>query len=268
MRTTTQTTKTTRTTQTTPAACSQQWIRRYHPKPDRRLTLVALPHAGGSASYFHPLSAALGDDVEVLSVQYPGRQDRRHEPLVADVRELADRITRALLPWAGPIALFGHSMGATVAYEVARRLEEDGSPVAALIVSARRAPSVVRADAFHELTDDQLLSEVRALGGSDAALALDEELMRLTLPVLRNDFRAVANYRCTHTKPLRCPITALVGSSDPRVTAGEVEEWRRHTGGNFSLHVFDGGHFYLAEHSAAVTDLLRTTLSPHFDKDV
>ncbi|NEB02417.1 alpha/beta fold hydrolase [Streptomyces sp. SID13726] len=253
---------------TTTAACSQQWIRRYHPKPDRRITLVALPHAGGSASYFHPLSAALGEEVEVLSVQYPGRQDRRHEPLVADVKQLAEQITRALLPWAGPVALFGHSMGATVAYEVARRLEQDGSPAAALIVSARRAPSVVRADAFHRLTDDQLLSEVRALGGSDAALALDEELIRLTLPVLRNDFEAVANYRCTHTEPLRSPITALVGSSDPRVTVGEVDEWRRHTEDEFSLHVFEGGHFYLAEHSAAVTDLLRTALSPHLAKEI
>ncbi|MFD5405604.1 thioesterase II family protein [Streptomyces griseorubiginosus] len=259
---------------TTPAratasvACTQQWIRRYHPKPERRITLVALPHAGGSASWFHPLSAALGDDIEVLAVQYPGRQDRRHEPLVADVAELADRITRALLPWAGPVALFGHSMGATVAYEVARRLEEGGSPVASLIVSARRAPSVVRGDVFHELSDDDLLAEVGALGGSDAALALDEELMRLTLPVLRNDFRAVANYRCTHTEPLSSGITALVGRSDPRVTVGEVEEWRRHTAGEFSLHEFDGGHFYLAEHSAAVMSLLRTKLSPHMSKDV
>jgi surfactin synthase thioesterase subunit len=255
-------------TRTTTVTCTQQWIRRYHPKPERRITLVALPHAGGSASYFHPLSAALGDDVEVLAVQYPGRQDRRHEPLVADVEELADRITRALLPWAGPVALFGHSMGATVAYEVARRLEEGGSPVASLIVSARRAPSVVRVDAFHELSDDDLLTEVGALGGSDAALALDEELMRLTLPVLRNDFRAVANYRCTHTEPLSSPITALVGKADPRVTVGEVEEWRRHTDGDFSLHVFDGGHFYLAEHSAAVMSLLRTQLSPHMSKDI
>ncbi|MEU6278093.1 alpha/beta fold hydrolase [Streptomyces populi] len=264
---------TARTTGTTPAkattvTCTQQWIRRFHPKPERRITLVALPHAGGSASYFHPLSAALGDDVEVIAVQYPGRQDRRHEPLVADVAELADRIARALLPWTGPVALFGHSMGATVAYEVAQRLEEGGSPVASLIVSARRAPSVVRADAFHELSDDDLLAEVGALGGSDAALALDEELMRLTLPVLRNDFRAVANYRCTHTTPLSSAITALVGNADPRVTVGEVEEWRCHTAGEFSLQVFDGGHFYLAEHSAAVMSLLRTRLSPHMSKDV
>ncbi|MER6128792.1 alpha/beta fold hydrolase [Streptomyces sp. NPDC001795] len=246
--------------------CSQQWIRRYHPKPERRITLVALPHAGGSASYFHPLSAALGDDVEVLAVQYPGRQDRRHEALVEDVGELADRITRALLPWAGPIALFGHSMGATVAYEVAQRLKEEGSPASALIVSARRAPSVVRADGFHELDDDALLEEVRVLGGSDDALALDEELIRLTLPVLRSDFRAVASYRCTRTEPLPTPITALVGTADPRVTVSEVGQWRRHTEGDFSLHVFDGGHFYLADHRSAVTGLLRDVLTPHMSR--
>ncbi|MEW5352131.1 MULTISPECIES: thioesterase II family protein [unclassified Streptomyces] len=247
----------------TTVTCSQQWIRRFHPKPDRRMVLVALPHAGGSASYFHPLSAALGDDVEVLAVQYPGRQDRRHEALVPSVHDLADHIARALMPWAGPIALFGHSMGATVAYEVARRLQQCGSPAAALIVSARRAPSVERADGFHELDDDALLREVLLLGGSDAALALDEELLQLTLPVLRNDFRAVAAYRCTHTEPLTTPITALVGSDDPRVSVAEVGEWRRHTDEAFSLRVFDGGHFYLAEHAGAVIEVLRSTLEPH-----
>ncbi|MEU5314980.1 alpha/beta fold hydrolase [Streptomyces sp. NPDC021562] len=248
-------------------ACTQQWIRRYHPKPARRMTLVALPHAGGSASYFHPLSAALGDDVEVLAVQYPGRQDRRHEALIGDVHELADQVARALMPWAGPVALFGHSMGATVAYEVARRLADGGSPAAALIVSARRAPSVARTDAFHELDDEQLLKEVLLLGGSDAAFALDEELLRLTMPVLRNDFRAVADYRCAHPEPLAVPVTALVGSTDPRVTVAEVDAWRRHTSAAFSLHVFDGGHFYLAEHPGAVTEVLRSALAPHFSTE-
>lgn len=243
--------------------CSQQWIRRYHPKPERRVTLVALPHAGGSASYFYPLSASLGEDIELIAVQYPGRQDRHQEPLVETVEELACRVTRALLPWAGPVVLFGHSMGATVAYEVARRLETEGSPVGALVVSARRAPSVIRADGFHELDDERLLEEVRVLGGSDAALALDEELLRLTLPVLRNDFRAVATYRSTHTAPLTSPVTALVGSSDPRVTVADVAEWRSHTNSGFSLHVFDGGHFYLADHQNAVRDLLREVLTPH-----
>ncbi|MEU5216463.1 alpha/beta fold hydrolase [Streptomyces sp. NPDC020807] len=245
------------------ATCSQQWIRRYHPKPERRITLVALPHAGGSASYFHPLSKGLGPDVEMLAVQYPGRQERRHEAPVEDIGELADRIMESLMPWDGPIALFGHSMGATVAFEVARRCEAAGAPPAALIVSARRAPSAVRDERYHELDDDAMLREMKVLGGSDAALSLDEELVRLTLPVLRSDFRAVSAYRCADPTPLTCPVTALVGAADPRVSADEVRLWSRHTTGPFQLKVFSGGHFYLADHQQAVTDLIRTTLTPH-----
>ncbi|MBM9618696.1 thioesterase II family protein [Streptomyces zhihengii] len=245
------------------ATCTQQWIRRYHPKPERRMTLVALPHAGGSASWFHPLSARLGPDIELLAVQYPGRHDRRHEEPVEDIGTFADRITEALMPWDGPVALFGHSMGATIAYEVARRIEAGGGSPAALIVSARRAPSAVRDDRFHELDDEALLREMRVLGGSDAAMDLDEELVRLTLPVLRSDFRAVSAYRCAATVPLGCPVTALLGDSDPRVTADEVGAWARHTSGEFSLHVFGGGHFYLADHQEAVTGLVRSTLEPH-----
>ncbi|GGX36884.1 thioesterase II family protein [Streptomyces chryseus] len=244
----------------TTVTCSQQWIRRYHPKPERRITLVALPHAGGSASYFHPLSAALGPHIETLAVQYPGRHDRRHEPPVEDIATLADRVTDALMPWAGPVALFGHSMGATVAYEVARRLEAGGAPPAVLIVSARRAPSAVRDDRFHELDDDALLAEMRVLGGSEDAILLDEELVRLTLPVLRSDFKAVAGYRDTGGEPLTCPISALVGDSDPRVTVDEMHTWARHTEGAFSLRVFGGGHFYLTDHQKALTGLFQTTL--------
>lgn len=248
----------------TGAASSSRWLRRYHPGASPRIALAALPHAGGSASAYHPLSRALAPDVATLSVQYPGRQDRLHEPGLPDIEVMADQVVGALESWSGPLALFGHSMGATVAFEVARRLEAADKPPVALIVSARSAPSAVSRGPRRELHDEALVEEMRTLGGSDAALA-DEELLSLALPALRSDFTAVAGYRYRPGPPLSCPITALVGDEDPRVDADGMRDWARHTGAGFTLQVLKGGHFYLTDQLDAVTRLVRGALVPYLD---
>ncbi|MDQ0954324.1 surfactin synthase thioesterase subunit [Streptomyces phaeochromogenes] len=105
------------------ATNSERWIRRYHPAPDASTRLVCFPHAGGSATFYHPVSRALSPEIDVVAVQYPGRQERRTEPLVDSVEKLADLIVPELEPWLDrPLTFFGHSMGASLAYEVALRL--------------------------------------------------------------------------------------------------------------------------------------------------
>ncbi|WP_406280477.1 thioesterase II family protein [Embleya sp. NBC_00896] len=238
---------------TTAPVASDTWIRRFHPAPNPVPRLVCLPHAGGSASYWFPLSAALKDRVEVLSVQYPGRQDRRAEPLIEDIETLADRITVALDPWLDdtrPLVLLGHSMGAILGFEVARRLP---TGPAALIVSGRRAPDRRRVEQTHRLDDAALTAELRSLSGTDASLLEDEEVLRMVLPALRADYRAIETYVYTAGAALDCPITALIGDTDPKVTLDEAMSWRDHTIGTFALHTFTGGHFYLTDHQAAVT---------------
>src|SRR5687767_15700848 len=97
------------------------WIRQYHPAPGSPIRLVCLPHAGGSASFYFPVSRSLSPEVDVLAVQYPGRQDRRHEPMVADIPALSRLVADELAGWLDkPLALFGHSMGASLAFEVAQ----------------------------------------------------------------------------------------------------------------------------------------------------
>ncbi|GCD99354.1 thioesterase II family protein [Embleya hyalina] len=237
----------------TASAVSDTWIRRFHPAADRVPRLVALPHAGGSASFWFPLSAALKERVEVLGVQYPGRQDRRAEPLIDDIDTLAERITEALDPWLDerlPLILFGHSMGAVLGFEVARRLRV---PPAALIASGRRAPDRQREERLHLLDDAGLAAELRSMSGTDASLLANDEVLQMVLPALRADYRAIETYRCTPGAPLECPITVLVGDRDPKVTMDEATAWRDHTNGAFALHTFTGGHFYLTDHQAAVT---------------
>jgi pyochelin biosynthetic protein PchC len=240
----------------------QPWIRRYHPIPDVPVNLVCLPYAGGSASYFFPVSRALAPRVGVLAVQYPGRQDRRHEPIRPTIGELADAVTDALRPYTdAPLAIFGHSMGATLGFEVARRLESAGVTPLALFASGRRAPSCHRDERYHLLGDDEFIAEIKSLSGTNSHLLDDAELLASALPALRGDYRAAETYRYAPGPPLHCPIHALVGESDPKATVAEARSWAGHTTERFTLHTYPGGHFYLDEHAPRVIDVIARTLT-------
>jgi len=242
------------------------WCRRFHPAPDAAARLVCFAHAGGSASFWFPVSSALSPQVDVLAVQYPGRQDRRTEPVIDDIGVLADRVYEALAGWADrPITFFGHSMGAIVAFEVARRFERDGTVPVRLFASGRRAPTRYRDENVHRRDDAGVIAEVQAMSGTDARVLGDPELLHMILPALRGDYRAVERYRSSPEHQVSCPISVLVGDSDPRTTLDEAQDWARHTTGGFDLSVFDGGHFYLSQRAPQVLDLLRrhfTTAGP------
>ena len=240
------------------------WVRRFHPAPQAPARLICLPHAGGSASYYFPVSSALSPGIDVVAVQYPGRQDRRHEPPVDDLRTLADLAVPEILPLLDrPTILFGHSMGATVGFEIAVRLAAAGVTPHALFVSGRRAPSAFRDERVHLYRDDKFINDLKRLAGTDPQMFEHEELIRMILPALRSDYRAAETYRWTPTLPLTCPIVALIGDSDPLVTVNEARAWADHTAAEFELGVYPGGHFYLNDHASAVmaqlTDQFRRT---------
>ena len=242
---------------------SSLWIRRYDTATPGAVRLICLPHAGGSASFFLPVSRALRPAIEVLAVQYPGRQDRRGEPCVDDIPLLARRIAQALADWTDrPFALFGHSMGASVAFELARILEhEQGRTPAWLWASGRRAPSRNRNERVHTLDDDHLIADLRRLSGTDDSILGDEEILRMILPAVRCDYRAAETYRWQPGPPLSCPVTALVGDDDQKVTEDEARAWGGHTCGPFDHRMFPGGHFYLVQHQPEILGLIRQRLT-------
>ncbi|MEV5880050.1 alpha/beta fold hydrolase [Streptomyces sp. NPDC052101] len=219
---------------------------------------MCFPHAGGSASYFYGVSAALSPALDVLAIQYPGRQDRRSEPVLRTIDELAQQAVDALRPWSDrPLVLFGHSMGALISFEVARKLEAESAGPLSLVVSGCRAPSRYRQDPLHLSSDDVLLAEIERLEGTDSRLMDDEELRALFLPALRGDYEAVATYRHRPGNPLNCPVLAMVGDKDPKAGVDDVDAWRDHTRESCETRVFTGGHFYLTSHAAAVTETVR-----------
>jgi surfactin synthase thioesterase subunit len=247
-----------------PSADDNLWCRRYRPSSTATARLVCLPHAGGSAPFFLPVAAALSPGVDVVAIQYPGRQDRRAEPPLTNVAALADRIHDILLRQPTlPLTFFGHSMGASIGFEVIRRLEASGQQPAHLFASGRRAPSSYRHETVHLRDDEGILAEVRRLNGTASSLLNDDELMRAALPALRADYRAAETYQSPADVTIGCPITVLTGDADPKTTMGEANAWNRHTTGPCTVRTFPGGHFFLTAHATEITGQLKE----HFDAE-
>lgn len=259
----------------TPITTSSEWLRGYDERLDAQVRMVCFPHAGGSAAFYRPWHRGLPPLVELHAVQYPGRGERRTAPLVDDVRTMAGHIVDDLAPLLDrPLALFGHSMGAFIAYEVARRLDERGAPPVHLFASGQLAPWTpgdARSDTFQahsrpdvgiaDADDEEVVAHLARLGGTEAELLADPGMRKIFLPYIRNDFRMLQSYRPTVGPPLTTPITALTGADDPMATPALAAQWRNLTSSHFALEVFPGGHFFLLPEQAAVLDLIATRLA-------
>ncbi|SFN61016.1 MULTISPECIES: thioesterase II family protein [Actinomadura] len=229
------------------------WFRCPETRPWASLRLFCLPHAGGSAVFYRTWAKEVSPAVEMHTVQYPGRADRMADALVTDAHQLARLIAGAMAPLMDrPAALFGHSMGAVLAYEVARLLQERGSAPAHVFASGARPPHDRGDDRVADQDDDGVVAEMIKLGGTDADALRDPELRELVLPYVRNDFALIEDYAHKDGTRLAVPVTAIIGDSDPHVTPGQARGWEQVTDGRFALKVLPGGHFYLAEQRPAV----------------
>ncbi|MEU6770355.1 alpha/beta fold hydrolase [Streptomyces sp. NPDC046759] len=233
------------------------WIRRFRDGDGCETKLVCFPHAGGWSSAYRTWPLGLPSDIGVLAVRYPGREERLNDPFPSQLEALADDIADALDELTKhQLVLFGHSMGASLAHEVALRFQGRGRPPAALCVSGRRPPHALDGRRKLADTDEGIIADVVRYDASRAAVFADPDLRELLLPALRADYRLVNAYSGGPRPPLDCPVYGFTGDDDSEVSPDQMRGWADTTHDAFRLRVLPGGHFYLrAEEAALLADL-------------
>ena len=223
-------------------------------KPGGKLRLFCIPHAGSGPSSFRDWRNIFNGAMEVVPVACPGREGRFSEPLPTSVDELLQDLAAWLKPRLDTAyALLGHSMGALVAFELARWFRREKLPAPKhIFVSGHRAPQLPELKPLHKLPDALLRAELLRLQGTPSEVFQDSELLSIFLPVLRADLRLCENYTYRPEEPLDCPITCMGGNADRRVSRVQLVAWKRHTTGSFRVRLFPGGHFYLYNHPSLV----------------
>lgn len=233
------------------------WVKRFT-GTDKPGAVLVFPHAGGAAAAYRWLAKSLvANDVDTFVVQYPQRADRRSHPAADSIEALALELFEAG-DWhlTAPLTLFGHCMGAIVAFEFARLAERNGVPVRALWASSGQAPSTVAASGPLPTADRDVLADMVDLGGTDPVLLEDEEFVELLVPAVKADYRALSGYSCPPDVRIRANIHAVGGNRDHRISREMLTSWETHTSGRFTLSHFDGGHFYLNDHLDAVARMV------------
>lgn len=254
----------TRRSTSTPGA----WVVVPVPNPTARLRLFCFPYAGAGSAAFGTWARQLPPVFECCIVQFPGRETRLREQPVSDWRVLMDALAEAIREWADkPFAFFGHSLGATVAFELTRRLRRDGDPLPIhLFVSGRAAPQLAPTrPPVHHLPDAEFRQELRQLQGTSEEVLQNEELMSLVMPFIRADFTLAECYPYHEEAPLALPLSAFGGSEDYYASEEAIKAWGQHTSATFEWRMYPGGHFFLHEHQSelltAIGYDLRATLA-------
>jgi len=244
-------------------AQDRRWLRGVVPKPGARVRLFCLPYAGGGAAEFSTWSAALGDAVEVWPVQLPGREDRLSEAAFDELEPLLEALIETFASeWQQPFALFGHSMGALVAFELAREIRRRaGREPTRLFLSGRggpRYPDPTRT--VYRLPDVDFIERLRELNGTPDEIMNNAEMREVFFPTLRADFAVCERYRYREGAPLACAVSVLGGSRDEDRPPELLQEWRRETTGPFALHMFPGDHFFVRTARQLVLDVIARDL--------
>ncbi|MCM3132975.1 alpha/beta fold hydrolase [Paenibacillus polysaccharolyticus] len=237
------------------------------------MKLFCLPYAGGSATYYLKWKRQLDRDMVLIPLELSGRGARFEEPLYQNFQDAVEDLYNHLLRELDsdePYAIFGHSMGALLAFELYRKLQfhENFLP-RHMFFSGKEAPHInlfmTRREDIHTLPDDRFLEKIKEYNGVTEEFLNNRELIDMFLPVIRSDFRMVETYRFnTNCNRMHCPITVLRGSHD-YMTEEEVQAWETYTTGTCAVVTLDGGHFFIDEHLSQVIHIIHSSIKVKHD---
>jgi surfactin synthase thioesterase subunit len=227
--------------------------------------LYCFPYAGAGHTAFHPWRKLLTGDIELALIKLPGRGARFGEPHARSIVELAECLASEIAKAsaeAATFALFGHSMGALLAFETARSLQQMGLSPTRLLVSGRTAPVAHGwRERVADLPDAAFLEVIRSMNGMPPALIDNTEWMELFLPIIRADFALCEDYRYSQHPRLDCPIEVLAGRDDASVPLSLLDGWAEETHAGCHTRLFAGGHFFVFEQQAELLALFERSLS-------
>lgn len=242
-----------------------RWVSDAARDPQARLRLFCFPCAGAGAALFHGWAEQLPPTVAVCPIHLPGRERRLKESPYTRLAPLLYVLEEVLLAHADrPFAFFGHSMGAVLGFELARRLRRHhGLHPVHLFVAARRAPQLPNPwPPLHKLAPAALVQALRELKGTPEELLRNGELMQIVLPSVRADLALSETYVHDPDDPLDCPISVFGGQQDWSVAAEELTSWREHTRGPFQVRLFPGDHFFVSGARPLLLGAVAAALAP------
>ncbi|WP_267933922.1 thioesterase II family protein [Paenibacillus profundus] len=231
-----------------------------------KVKLFCVPYAGGSAMIYNPWKNVMGDAIELIPLELAGRGKRFGGPFYKSIRDAVEDIAEQIVPHIdnGSYALWGHSMGAVIVYELCHYMRQQGHPLPVhLFCSGSTAPHLRKKDKpIHDLPEEQFLKEIEELEGTPQEFFQNKELINLFLPILRHDFMIIEQYEYEEkADKLHTDMSIWYGSGESFVN--EVQGWGTHTSKSCRLHEFQGGHFFLFDHVQAIANEVNNTLVPY-----
>lgn len=226
------------------------------------MKLYCIPFSGGNAYSYLAFKKQLVANIRFVTLELPGHGTRISEPLLHTIDEMTDDLLRQIeLNQHDDYVLFGHSLGALLAFLMCRKISKAGKPLPSMLfVSGQSAPSLIKPDERYLLPDKQFVEVLREMEGTPNELLSEKQFLDFFLPVIKADFQALANFRYHPENPLEVPIVVLAGKQE-KFRFEEVERWQVETTNKTEFYWFEGGHFFINDHATEICRLVEEKCS-------
>jgi len=248
---------------------NENWLYIPEPRPEARLRLICFPYAGANASIFKMWPKYFSEDIEVIAVRLPGKDLRlREKPLCSMDQIMTELVPQLEVLLDKPIALFGHSMGAALAYELAKKLMTKDTVPQHVFVSACRGPMIPRRKkSIHDMSDNDFRNELGRMGGTPPVILNDDDLYNLMAPGLRADFEVIEAWGYDEVALLNVPITSFYSENDQEAFPEEVEGWSQVSSATYTEHEMSGDHFFIHSSEARLLHAIAKTIDRSANTD-